>query len=398
MSRKIGKKKYIEKNVWEETLDRWRTIYDYFDEVVVSFSGGKDSTAVLNSALVVARERNALPLKAIFCDEEAIHPTTIEYVRRVSENPEIDLQWYCLEFKHRNACSNSEPFWYTWEKEKKEKWVAPMPPEGITEHPTFKKGMTFQEWCPTLFPRDGARTAICTGIRTQESLRRYRIIASKTVEPYINYTPHEGTNAYFCQPIYDWSSEDVWLAVHKFGWDYNKTYDIFNQTRFHGNFLGQRVCPPYGEEPLRGLWVYSECFPEMWHKMLERVDGVSTAWRYANTHLYSNGNVKPEGMTYREYANVVLDSYGEPYKSQVKRQINKNIKSHRAKTDDPISDETPHPITGMCWKHFCSIATRGDFKDRQRSKVENIAEQTRNKLGITLKQAISRYGKKRQRN
>jgi len=89
---KIRKKEYINENVYEETLKRIRYLYDSFDKVIVSFSGGKDSTALLNCALVVAKEKNKLPLKAVFFDEEAIHPPTIEYVERIRQNPDIDLE------------------------------------------------------------------------------------------------------------------------------------------------------------------------------------------------------------------------------------------------------------------------------------------------------------------
>ena len=169
---KIRKKEYQEENVFNATLNRIRYIYDRFDKVVVSFSGGKDSTAVLNTALIVARERNKLPLEVVFFDEEAIHPPTIEYVQRVEQNKEINLHWYWLEFKHRNACSNEEPFWYTWDKEKKDLWVRNLPENAITEHPKFKKGMSFQEFCPYLYDRTQGSIAMLTGIRTQESLRR----------------------------------------------------------------------------------------------------------------------------------------------------------------------------------------------------------------------------------
>lgn len=394
MAGKVRKKEHLETNVYEEALNRTRYIFDHFDKVVVSFSGGKDSTAVLNVALEVARERNKLPLEVVFFDEEAIHPPTIEYVRRVANSEEVDLKWYCLEFKHRNAASNEEPFWYCWDSEKEDVWVRPLPPEAITEHPNFKKGMSFQEFSPHLYSRSDGSIAMLTGIRTQESLRRYQVIAKKKNDAFINSKSESASNQYRCFPVYDWSSEDVWLAVHKFGWDYNKTYDIFNQTKLHEDFLHQRVCPPFGEEPLRGLWIYSECFPEMWHKMLYRVQGVATAWRYANTSLYSNSKVKPDHMTYQEYLNVVIDSYEPEAKNDVKIALNKYIKSHYKQTDDTIHETEPHPVSGTSWQWLTRVAIRGDFKGRQSNYLNTEATKRREQLGITLEQALKQYGKR----
>jgi predicted phosphoadenosine phosphosulfate sulfurtransferase len=391
MAKTIRKKEYITSNVYEAALERIRYIYQSFDKVVVSFSGGKDSTAVLNTALVVAKELGRLPLDVVFFDEEAIHPPTIEYVERVKQHPDINLGWYCLEFKHRNACSNEEPFWYTWDKDKKPLWVRDMPEHAITSHHAFRKGMTFQEFCPFIYPKNLGKIAMLTGIRTQESLRRYQVIALKKNDAFLNSRSEKGSNQYRGFPIYDWSSEDVWLAVHEFGWDYNKTYDLFNQTSMHNNFLRQRVCPPFGEEPIRGLYVYAECFPEMWHKMLDRVQGVATAWRYANSELYSNSSDKPFNLTWQEYVDVILDSYEHDSKEAVKQSIQGYINRHKTKTKQKISDEEVHPISGVSWQFLCKVAIRGDFKTRQSNTLNVAADNARKKLGITLKEAIKLY-------
>lgn len=388
---KVRKKEYLESNVYTEALERTRYIFESFDKVVVSFSGGKDSTAVLNIALEIAKEKNKLPLEVVFFDEEAIHPTTIEYVDRVSNNPDIDLKWYCLETKHRNASSNEEPFWFTWDSDKKDLWVRELPNKAITHHPNFVKGMSFQDFAQYLYPKSLGKIAMLVGIRTEESLRRYQVIAKKKNDAFINSSAEGKSNQYRAFPIYDWSSVDVWTAVHKFGWDYNKTYDIFNQTKLHGQYLKQRVCPPYGEEPLRGLWLYAECFPDLWHKMLYRVKGVATAWRYANTELYSGAKAKPDNMTYKEYLTNIIETYDYDYQQMVKETINGYIKGHYNKTKNKIKDEEPHPITGVSYRFLCDIALRGDFKGRQKTKMNSQAIRQREKMGITLEEANKLY-------
>ena len=54
---------YKEETVFEEALNRIRWIFDEHEDIIVSMSGGKDSTVVFNLALMVAKEKNRLPLE-----------------------------------------------------------------------------------------------------------------------------------------------------------------------------------------------------------------------------------------------------------------------------------------------------------------------------------------------
>jgi predicted phosphoadenosine phosphosulfate sulfurtransferase len=389
---RVRQKEYIDSDVLEAAYERIRFCYQNYDKVIVSFSGGKDSTAVLNLTIQVARELNKLPVHAIFFDEEAIHPPTIEYVERVRNNPDVVLDWYCLPVKHRNACSNEQPYWYCWNPSEKHLWVRDLPAGAITEHENFSWGLAFQDFAPFMYGPEHGKVCWLTGIRTQESLRRYRVIASKRNDAFVN-TYAEYKNCYKAYPIYDWSSTDVWKLVELFDLDYNHTYDYFNKTSMYEDFLHQRVCPPYGEEPLRGLWVYAECFPELWHKMLYRVPGVSTAWRYANTELYSNWS-KPDGKTWRQYFDIILSSYDKEYQNLIKISVNTLIKQHYTKTDGPIGDEDAHPLSGASWKFFCKIAQKGDFKGRQKQNMVGEGMKVLEKMGLTLEEAKIKFGKK----
>jgi predicted phosphoadenosine phosphosulfate sulfurtransferase len=64
-------------------LDRIRHAYSVSDYQIVLFSGGKDSSTVLNLVIEVATELGRLPVPVLFIDEEAIPPETVEYVDRV---------------------------------------------------------------------------------------------------------------------------------------------------------------------------------------------------------------------------------------------------------------------------------------------------------------------------
>ena len=131
----ILKKKEIETNVYQSALDRFRYLFDSFDKVVVSFSGGKDSTVCLNLALKVAREKNKLPLDVYFWDEEVIMPETVEYMMRVKNHPDVRLKWLCIPVKHRNGGSRRDPFWYPFDPNCKDKWVRQIPDFAITHIP-----------------------------------------------------------------------------------------------------------------------------------------------------------------------------------------------------------------------------------------------------------------------
>ncbi len=355
-------------NVLDESRLRIRDCFNRFDKVVVSFSGGKDSTVVLNLALVVAKELKQLPLEVVYIDEEAITSQTIEYVERISNNPDIDFKWYCIPVKHRNACSNNEPWWYPWEPSKKPLWCRDMPENAITTHRRFKPGLTMPQFCDEMYQDFNGNVCFLTGIRAQESLRRRMAVLRKKSD---NYIAHRYGNIHIAHPVYDWTSEDVWSGIQKFNWDYNRYYDALDKIPgYHNRFLKQRVSNAFGEEPLRGIGEYQLIDHALWGKMQDRVRGARTALRYSNVGLYTGKVLPPAYDKWEDYYEVIMTGYEEPYKSIVQKGINDSIRLHYKDTNDKIPDSKPHHETGCSWKFLCDCAIRGDFKKRKSATMK----------------------------
>lgn len=381
MGRKVYKKRETATSVYDAALARINDLYDRFDRVVVSFSGGKDSTVCLNLALQVARERGRLPLDVFFFDEEAIHPETVAYVERISRNPDIALKWLCVSIQHRNACSRKEPYWYPWHAADRARWVRPLPAGAITELPGMTHGQAMPEVTHLVYGNTGQTIAEIRGIRADESMRRYQSVASKLTDNWIS----AGKDGFWfpTSPIYDWTTIDVWTAPLLFGWDYNRTYDVMRKAGVAPSV--QRVCPPFGEEPLRGLWLYAVCWPDLWHKMVNRVHGAATAARYAKSEVYGFGKIAPPpGLTWREWTFRQLELYPEEHRSVIAENIRSLMRQHKNKTMRPIPESEPDLMSGISWQFLAMIVNRGDLKGRRAQNAIVKANNEIRKRGMSL--------------
>ncbi|MCU0506382.1 MAG: phosphoadenosine phosphosulfate reductase family protein [Chloroflexi bacterium] len=361
--------------------ERTRVAFDRFDHIVVSFSGGKDSTAVFNLAYDEAQARGQR-LRVVFFDEEAIPYETEDYVRRVAALPGVDMEWYCVPVKHRNACSREHPWWYPWAPEDRHLWVRPMPPEAITTIPGYpndepSKRLIIPDLNGLLHPVSLGNVGLLMGIRADESVNRRRSITHHLHDPWmVHYTAGatEKGNVWKVYPIYDWVTSDVWLAPATLGWDHNRAYDAMELSGIPHK--AQRCAPPYGEEPLRNLDMYAVCFPDIWDAMTARVPGAAAGARYSRTELWSFGSQpqKPVGMPWTEFITHYVDRQPADYRAKVAKRIGGFMRRHYHRTSEPLAERAPHPATGVSWGFLLNIAIRGDFKSRRETAAGLAAD------------------------
>ena len=135
----------------------------------------------------------------------------------------------------------------------------------------------------------------------------------------------------------------------------------------------QRLAPPFGEEPIRDLWVWARAFPDIWEKLCYRVPGAATAARYSTSGLYASFAARvglAEGQTWEELIAARLAQYPPDIRGAVAAKVRLLIRRHYRKTSDPLVDRAPHPASGMSWEWLYRIAHKGDLKDRRSASVK----------------------------
>lgn len=318
-------------NVYEATLNRLEFLFKEFDQVVISFSGGKDSGVMLEIAIDYATKNNQLNKLAVYhVDYEAQYEETTSYVTRVfSKLPnEVKKYWVCLPIKAQCCTSMFQNYWQPWLKSDEDKWVRALPAECVNES-NFDLGFNYEiadydfniEFAKSISKTK--KTVFLIGIRTQESLHRYKAVnkfSDKNEYKSKNYTTKIAKNCYNAYPIYDWKVEDIWTYNAKFNCDYNKLYDLFHKAGVPINSM--RVASPFNDCAAESLKLYKAIDPNNWGKMIGRVNGVNFTAIYGGTTAMGWNTIKkPNHFTWKEYMYFLLDTLPKQTKDNYLKKL-----------------------------------------------------------------------------
>lgn len=309
-------------NVLQATQERLKTIFEEFDNVYVSFSGGKDSGVLLNLTTDFIRKNYPGRKLGVFhIDYEAQYQMTTDYVDlELSKHKDVlEIYRICLPIAANCGTSMYSDHWIPWNPDEKQLWVRDLPKDSINilnhEFPWFVKGMwdydlqeKFSSWLHK--KKNAKKTACLVGIRTDESLNRWRAIHSdknKNKFEDNEWTLEMTPNVYNAYPIYDWKVDDIWIANSKFGFDYNKLYDLFQKAGVP--IQKMRVASPFHECGTENLKLYKVIDPKNWGKMVGRTNGVNFAGIYGGTTAMGWRSIKlPKGHTWKTYMEFLLAS------------------------------------------------------------------------------------------
>lgn len=320
----ILEKIYKNLNVYEALQKRFKFIFSEFDNIYVSFSGGKDSGVLLNCLLKYKDEHGiTLPIGVFHQDYEAQFQHTTDYViktfDKLSARKDIHLYYMCLPFAAKTSLSNYDLWWYPWDENKKDLWIREQPKRdyvisidnnifdwytlNMQEEDIFNK---FTKWYGKQY--NGGKTLCLLGLRANESLRRYNAIVNKKYAyKGVKWISANLKDCYSASPLYDWTTEDIWTANAKFGFEYNHLYDLYYKA---GVPLSEmRVASAFNKYAAASLNLYRVIEPNTWAKLVGRVSGANFGAIYGKTKAMGYKNITlPSGYTWKSYTKFLLST------------------------------------------------------------------------------------------
>jgi len=347
--------------------------FDKFERIYLSFSAGKDSTVMMHLVMDEAMRRKQ-KIGVFFLDWECQFSMTVKHARRMfDEYAEwIDPYWVSVPITTWNGCSQHEPEWVAWDDDKQ--WVREKESIAIKDGSYFDfyvPKMMFEEFVPLFAQWYGQdkKTACFVGIRTQESLNRFRSIArqDKIGLDGKAYTTNVCDDVWNVYPIYDWQTEDIWTYHAKTGRAHNPLYDRMHQA---GLTIHQmRICEPFGDTQRQSLWLYQVIEPEMWAKLVYRVAGANTGALYGNErgNVLGNGEIAlPKNHTWESYCKFLLNTLppktGEHYKNKIAVYL-KWWRERGYQDGIPQEAEKALETAGKVpsWRKVCKSILRNDY-------------------------------------
>lgn len=295
---------YLKENVYIAALNRIRYLFDEFPEIVVGFSGGKDSTVIFNLVMQVAKERKRLPLKVLFIDQEAEWQAVIDFVDSIMRKNDVNPMWFQMPMRLFNATSYQDQWLDCW-KEGKE-WIREK--SDISIKVNKYNSDRFADLFTKIFNVEFKDRKACyiSGVRGEESPARVLGTTQSLTYKHVTWgkTLNKKMQHFTFYPIYDWSYTDVWKAIHDNNWEYCKLYDYMY---IYGiQVRDMRVSNVHHETALKSLYYLQEIEPKTWEKLVSRIRGINTA-KHVKDKIFKVKELPFMFETWKEYRDYLLD-------------------------------------------------------------------------------------------
>lgn len=278
---------------------RMTTTFDNIDHNVISFSGGKDSTAML----LLAIERDTPDLSVVFADTGNEHEQTYDYVRYIESATGVPIRWVKADFS-RQIAGKREFVLTKWAS----KWGAPQEAIDRAAAALAPTGIPFLDLCIWKGRFPSTMRAFCSeelkrnpiieqvqkplletgniiswqGVRRDESIRR-RFLAERELK----LTAENGNEMWNYRPILDWTADDCFAMHKKHGIKHNPLYE---------QGMGRVGCMPCINARKDEINEIAKRFPVVIDRIAEWERAVRLASKHKAATFFASENM-PAGTT-----------------------------------------------------------------------------------------------------
>jgi predicted phosphoadenosine phosphosulfate sulfurtransferase len=161
------------------------------------------------------------------------------------------------------------------------------------------------------------------------------------------------------RPIYDWRDKDVWLAVHRFGWELNAAYSRMYRLRPNAKEL--RIAVPTSIEAMTHWADWQVLHPKWWGKVRRRFVNIHSLALF-NYDLHRP--VRKEGERWQDATYRYLSTNRVEERSKLERDINKVLRSHARHSTLPMCQDKPCELCRFSWRKLARIAMFGNPGNR----------------------------------
>ena len=317
-----------DKTVLDAARERVSFVFDQFETITVSVSGGKDSTVLAHLAMVEAHRRGR-KINLFFLDEEAMYQSSIDQIEYLMDlYPEnVNKLWLQIEFRLTNATSFDEGQLICWETGKHKEWMRSKKAYAIQhrmwslESQTVRdrnKGFGFYDAIEN-FERCYTNTAFLVGLRAAgESPNRWRAVVKNPIS--INghrvfWGSPKGAN-FTLYPMYDWNTSDVWRYIYDEKLRYSKIYDFQLKKGYPLNEM--RVSSLIHERSFKSLCDLPEFEPKTYARLCKRIKGIALAQETGkNAKLFRARKLPKNFKSWIAYRDFLLQTYPDPSKKDI---------------------------------------------------------------------------------
>ena len=277
------------------------------DHNIISFSGGKDSTAML----LLAIERETENMSAVFADTGNEHEQTYNYVRYIEQATGVPIRWVKADFS-RQIAGKREFVLTKWAS----RWGAPQEAIDRAAAALAPTGNPFLDMCIWKGRFPSTKVAFCSeelkrnpiidqvqkplletgnviswqGVRRNESLNR-RFLTERELK----MTAENGNEMWNYRPILDWTADDCFEMHRKHGIKHNPLYE---------QGMGRVGCMPCINARKDELNEIAKRFPEVIERIEQWEIAVSLASKRTCSTFFPSEGLTDDATMQQHYDNA----------------------------------------------------------------------------------------------